>query len=60
MDGRYILLDPRYTNFRGQPGHFFEMAFKLPQLRQEFPGPIDGYLVPRQPSEFPGIYDFRK
>jgi hypothetical protein len=47
-------LDPRYTNFRGQPGHFFETAVKLPQLREHFPGKIDGYLAYREFSDFPG------
>ena len=46
--GTYIWVDPRYTSFLRQPGHFFETGFKIPELRKRFPGPIAGLLLARE------------
>jgi hypothetical protein len=51
MTGSYIWIDPRYTHFFRQPGHFFETSFKLLELRKRFPGAIDGYLLAREKTD---------
>ena len=51
VEGTYIWVDPRYSKFLRQPGHFFETGFKIPELRKRFPGKIAGFIIPRDSSD---------
>ena len=48
ISGTHLWVDPRYTSFDKMPGHFFEIGFKYPELRNRFPGPISGILLARK------------